>query len=119
MSRTNKRQWGGARPGAGRPKETLSAASLREMKDKEREWAKKNNGKDVNDFIMAVIYNDTETLDLDSDVSLKDRIACAKLWKDKTMIPVSEGGEADQGLAPVTYLPEERPVDNVVKGEFN
>jgi len=126
MSGKPKDTWGGKRDGSGQPKKTLSISQLKEMLDKAEAWAKKHDGATVDDFVLAVIYGDIEYLypntikdaeDVKSlneyiaklFVPLKDRLAAAKLWKDKIMIPVPEGGDTDRDLGPATYLPEEMP----------
>ena len=96
---------GGKREGAGRPTETLSTAQVRAMQNVARMFAKKY-GKTIDMVLAEFIY--------DEGLGEKDRLAAIKLWKDKTMIPLSEGSEGDKDLGPITYLPKERPELKVV-----
>ena len=76
----------------------------------EDKFAEKH-GKTVDEIILAHIYGDKEFigLEIEGPIPLNVTMAAAKLWKDKTMIPISEGSEGDEQLGPATYLPEERP----------
>ena len=91
--------WGGARPGAGGPSRTLSAYLVAQWLKKAEERADKE-GKAIPDILLDFIYNE--------ELPVKDRAACIKLWTDKTMADIHEGGETDSVL-PAIYLPEERP----------
>lgn len=94
---------GGRRPGAGRPKgrDTLSTRQLAEFDRAAKEMAKKT-GKSLQDIVLAFAY--------DPELPPKDRLAAAKLYWDKSVIHVTEGGEADTNNGPAVYLPEMRPV---------
>lgn len=48
--------------------------------------------------LLDFAYNDK--------LSERDRMAAIKLFMDKTMANLSEGGEADKQLGPSIYLPE-------------
>jgi hypothetical protein len=85
----------------------LSQIQVKRMLRKGRKWAREHK-KDVDDWLLHVIYA-AETRD-------SDRIAAIKLWKDHTMVKISEGGDADKALGPSVYLPEQRPVLAAVNG---
>jgi len=113
----NSTGWGGTRPGAGRPKESLSQRQLKSMLAKGRKWAKERDG-DVDDFILSVIHGAIDKLDVDS-LTIRDRLTAAKLWKDCTMTKASEQNvnvQTQQG--PVIALPPLRqdPALKVIKG---
>ena len=96
---------GGARKGAGRPKQTLSARQVKAILRKMRKWSKQT-GYDIDEFLLAVIGGDCERLNVDS-VPLRDRIACAKLFKELTMTRLNEQtADADGHVGPAIYLPE-------------
>lgn len=98
---------GGARPNSGPKPEPLSAKQLRLVLREVRRRAKKE-GKTITGGLLDIFY--------DKDTPAGFRISAAKVIWDKTMIQVSEGGEADKTLGPSIYLPEQRPVLNVVQG---
>jgi hypothetical protein len=100
MATGPKTGWGGVRPGSGPKTKTLSASQVELMLDKAKKKAEET-GKDVDDILLDFIY--------DADGSKKDRIACIKLWKDFSMVRISEGGDADKNLGPGIYLPGEKP----------
>lgn len=78
------------------------------MLRKARKWAKQT-GYDVDDFLLAVIYGDKEKLGVDS-ISMKDRIACAKIWKTHTMINFNgKNADATEPPGSVIYLPPMMP----------
>ena len=95
----NKNGWGGARAGSGQPKKTLSAAQVAEWLQKAKERAAEK-GQTIPEILLDFIY--------DTGLNVKDRAACIKLWTDKTMADLKEGGETDN-LGPAIYLPQERP----------
>ena len=101
---------GGARPGAGRKpgRETLSVRQLREFERAAKEKAKQH-GKTLQEIVLEIAY--------DGDAPRKDRLAAAKLFWDKSIIPAHEGGEADKNLGPAVYLPEQRPQLEVIDGD--
>lgn len=88
MSGKTKLGWGGARPGAGRKPKPVSVRQVNVMRRKSQDWAKET-GYDVDDFLLAVIGGYTKLLGVDN-IPLKDRITCAKIWKEYTMGKVSE-----------------------------
>lgn len=91
---------GGARPNSGPKKEALSARQVRMMLNTAQQYAKKHK-KTLDMVLVGFAY--------DEELSAKDRMAAIKLFKDKTMAPISEGGEADKQLGPAIYLPEQSP----------
>lgn len=99
MSSGPKRNWGGAREGAGRPTETLSGSQVREMLQKAKERAEKEE-KSIDDILLDIIYA--------QDGKRGETLAAIKLFKDKTMAQMKEGGETDS-QGPGVYLPGERP----------
>jgi len=103
---------GGKRPGAGRPrgsrttvkhKERLSTAQITAFQEAAESKAKET-GKSLQDVVLGIAY--------DESAPRRDQLAAAKLYWDKSMIAVHEGGEADKQSGPAIYLPEQR--DNVV-----
>lgn len=93
---------GGARAGAGRPPITpaLSAAQLAEFEAEAKKYAE-IHGKTLKEVVLDIAYS--------SKSSDRDRLTAAKLYWDKQMVPVKEGGDADRLLAPALFLPEQRP----------
>jgi hypothetical protein len=91
---------GGARVGAGRKPETLSAKQVQLMLDKAKEYAVKY-GKTVDEVLLDFIYKE--------DAKDADRLAAVKLFKTYTIAKLQEGGETDQQLGPAFFLPEQRP----------
>lgn len=98
---------GGAREGAGRPKETLSVRQIREFEEAAKALAKEF-GYTLPEGLGRMFY--------DESAPRRDRLAAAKLFLDKSMVPITEGGDADKNLGPAMYLPEKRPALEVVKG---
>lgn len=97
---------GGYREGAGRKPETLSARQVAEMLRKAKKWAKEN-GEEIDDILLSFIY--------DKGLSVKDRTACIKLFKEYTMMKLQEGGETDKALGPAVFLPEQHPGLKIVE----
>jgi hypothetical protein len=91
---------GGARAGAGRKPEALSATLVRKMINVANQYAKKH-GKTMDMVLAEFIY--------DEELPTRDRMLAIKLYKDKTMAPISEGGPTDTELGPTVYLPELKP----------
>jgi hypothetical protein len=91
---------GGAREGAGRKPETLSAKQVSLMLEHAKDYAKKF-GKTVDEVLLDFIYKE-ESKDA-------DRLAAIKLFKTYTIAKLQEGGETDQQLGPAFFLPEQRP----------
>ena len=100
MSTGPKTGWGGARPGAGRPKDTYTAQQIRKMLKLAKQFAKKH-GKQIDEVILEFIY--------DPELPTVHRVNCIKLWKEITMPKISESGETAKALGPGIYLPNERP----------
>ena len=99
---------GGARPNSGPKPQTLSVTQLQAMR-KAAEKAAKKHGKTLFDVCLAWIY--------DEDLTIDRRQAAWKMYCDKMLIAVSEGGEADRAAGPQVFLPEQRPQLEVVKSE--
>ena len=91
---------GGARPNSGPPKQTLSQSQIKEMRDAAHARAKKE-GRSIFDVLLDIVYGES--------TNTKDCLAASKLYLDKMMIAVKEGGETDKVLAPQIYLPQELP----------
>lgn len=100
MSTGPKSGWGGARPGAGRKKETLSATQVKEMLLAAKAYAAKT-GKTIDQILLDIIYSLSE--------GTRDRLAAIKLWKEYTIAKLQEGGETDEALGPQIFLPEVLP----------
>ena len=130
MAKTNQKPdgRGGKRAGAGRKpgrqpgyspgRLPLSVAQVDEMLDKMAARAK-ITGKDENDILIDFIQAskiDKEGKSVDIKISVRDRIACIKLWKDSTS-KLAEGGEGDKQLGPAVFLPEKHPRLEVVNGD--
>ena len=101
---------GGRRPGAGRPKGSRETLSVRQLKEFEQAAKKKakETGKSLQDIVLSIAY--------DEKAAKRDQLAAAKLFWDKSIIPASEGGEADVANGPAVYLPEHRPQLEAIKG---
>jgi hypothetical protein len=111
------KSWGGTRPGAGRPKKATSVRQLAKMERDARKWAKET-GYDVDGFLLAVIGNDREKIGA-TDIPLRDRITCAKIWKEYTMARISEQNvNVTKQEGPAIMLPpmQEDPALKIVKG---
>lgn len=106
MKKTRKDNRGGKREGAGRKPVALSVTQLKEMRESAAKKAKET-GKSLFDICLEWVY--------DEDMKIDRRQAAWKMYCDKMLIAVSEGGEADIALGPQTYLPEQRPALEVVK----
>lgn len=96
--------WGGARPGSGQPRKTLSALAVERALEARERYAKRL-GKEIEDIVLDVAY----ALDWAGEATIKQRLDAAKLVHEWTSPPISEGGEADKAGAPAVYLPEQRP----------
>ena len=100
--------WGGARSGAGRKTKPVSVRQLNAMLRKGRRWAKET-GYDVDEFLLAVIGADKKKLSV-KEIPLRDRITCAKIWKEYTMTKISEQNvNVSKSSGPVIGLPPMRP----------
>ena len=107
MSGKNKLpQWGGSRQGSGRKSKPASVRQLNAMLRKGRKWAKEE-GYGIDEFLLRVVYGKED--ELGCETPLRDRITCARLWKELTMTKVSEHNmNVTKRSAPV-ILPERRP----------
>lgn len=68
----------------------------------------KASGKTIDELLLDVIY--------DPETPGKDFLAAVKLWKDKTMAQITEGGDADRQLGPALFLPEKHPRLKAIDG---
>ena len=94
---------GGRRPGAGRKpgsRQTLSVRQVQQLR-KAAEARAEREGKTLADIVLDIAYSPSE--------SVRNRLAAVKLYWDKMLIKVEEGGDADRVLGPAIYLPEHRP----------
>lgn len=107
MTGKPKTNWGGARENAGRPRKTLTAAQVEKMLVVARRYAR-SHGKTVDELLMETMYS--------PQTNTRDRLWAIKMFKDCTMAKISEDGATDAALGPSIYLPEQRPVLNVVQG---
>ena len=117
MSGKQKSTWGGARAGAGRPKQSISIRQLNAMLRKARKWAKQT-GYDVDEFLLAVIGANKKLLGID-EVPLRERITCVKIWKDFTMSKVSEQNinvNQDTETGPAIYRVNDRGEKVLIRG---
>ncbi|HEU4343772.1 MAG TPA: hypothetical protein VFU31_19650 [Candidatus Binatia bacterium] len=78
----------------------MSARQLRLILREVKRRAKKE-GKTIIGGLLDVFYSDETSATL--------KIQAGKLILDKTLIQVSEGGEADRNLGPAFFLPEKHP----------
>jgi len=103
MAKSNQKRngHGGKRAGAGRKPETLSACQVAAFEKAAKAFAKEH-GKSLQDIVLTIAYAEN-TPD-------KDKLAAAKLYWDKSVINISEGGETDKNAGPAVYLPKQRPV---------
>ena len=97
--------WGGPREGSGPKPETLSIRQVKEFERAAKAFAKKH-GKTLQEVVLAIAY--------DEDASVKDQLAAAKLYWDKSVIVAKEGGEADRVVGPAVFLPKKHPRLTVV-----
>ena len=111
MARTDgkKENRGGARPNTGPKRLPLSVRQIQEMRAAAEERAREEK-KSIFDVLLDFIYGG-------DDVNPRDKLAATKLYLDKMLISVSEGGEADRAAGPQVFLPEQRPQLEVVKSE--
>jgi hypothetical protein len=69
------------------PKVAISQYQLDQMIAKAEKWSKKHKGMTVDDYLLKWIYGEVED---DFKLTMRDRIACVKIWKDYTMAKVQE-----------------------------
>jgi hypothetical protein len=98
---------GGARLNSG-PKPKLF--SVRQLKKAIREVDRraKTEGKTLIGGVLDIFYDDRTVPAV--------KLQAAKLILDRTMIQVSEGGDADKSIGPTVYLPAQRPVLTALDG---
>ena len=99
---------GGYRPNSGRKPELISVKQVRELRETAKRLAKKH-GKTIFELIGEWMY--------DENLHIRERQTAAKMFLDKYMISVSEGGAADQNAGPEVFLPEHRAQLEVVKDD--
>ena len=76
------------------------------MLAKAEKWAKEHKGKTVDDFLLMCIYGEQEP---SWKLTMRDRITCAKIWKEYTMAKVQEKNiKIDEHQGPVIGLPPMR-----------
>lgn len=92
---------GGARPNSGPKSATVSQSQLKEMREAAATRAEQE-GKSLFDVCLDWIYNDALPIDR--------RMAAWKMYCDKHLIQIHEGGEADKTVGPAFYLPKKRPL---------
>ena len=94
---------GGKRPGAGRKPGSRQALSVRQVQEfrKAAQARAKAEGKTLADIVLDVAYDPSE--------SVRNRLAAIKLYFDKMLVKVAEGGEADRVSGATVFLPEKHP----------
>jgi hypothetical protein len=63
---------------------------------KAEKWAKEHDGATVDDFLLRCIYGEQEP---GWKMTMRDRITCAKIWKEYTMARTSEQTVTHKGEA--------------------
>ncbi len=97
------RGWGGKREGAGsKPgkQQTLSVSQVENLRKSAIKRAKET-GRSLEDVVLDIA--------MDQEAPYRDQLAAAKLYWDKMLISVGEGGEADKALGPQIFIPEKFP----------
>ena len=96
---TRPTRWGGTRPGAGRPKSTLTDRAVRKMLRAQNK-AEKIHEKTIDEVLLEIIYNKKNPPTA--------RLTGIKLWKEHTQARPSEGKNKvnDSIKGPEIYLPE-------------
>ena len=96
---TRPHQWGGTRPGAGRPKSTLTDRAVRKMLRAQNAAEKKHN-KSLDEVLLEIIY--------DKKNPPTARLTGIKLWKEHTQVRPTEGKNKvnDSVSGPQIYLPD-------------
>ena len=99
---------GGARPGAGRPKQTLTEKAVRKMLRTQRKW-ETESGKSIDQVLLELVYNQ------DGQTPPTVRLGAIKLWKEHTQArPRESDHKVDDAISGRTiYLPELSPDTNV------
>ena len=107
---TKRENRGGARSGAGRPRECLSINMVRELLKTAKKYAD-DYGKSIEDILLDMIYGVNEQRSLTN----KEQLAAIKLFMDRVYIddlvvdPGALEPEAQDMGRPGIYLPERRP----------
>lgn len=91
---------GGARPNSGPKPQTVSTTQLQEMRDAATAKAEAE-GRSLYDVCLDWIY--------DPEIKIDRQQAAWKLYTDKLLIKITEGGEADKFPGPAVFLPEKHP----------
>ena len=91
--------WGGTRPGAGRPKASLTERAVRKMLSAQRK-AEKEHGATIDEVLLDIIYS--------KKTPPTARLTGIKLWKEHTQARPTEGKtKVDETITgPTIYLPE-------------
>ena len=111
MEQINQKQdgHGGKREGAGRKpgREVLSVRQAKEFQ-KTADALAKEYGMTMSEVIGRQVY--------DGSASTKDIQTAANLFWKFSIIPATEGGQADEVVGPAVFLPEKHPRLEVVDG---
>ncbi len=99
--------WGGARENSGPKTQSVSVKQLQDMRDAAEKKAKQE-GRSLFDVCLDWIF--------DKEIPIARQQAAWKMYTDKMLIQVSEGGEADKIVGPAIFLPEEHPRLEVIDG---
>ena len=99
--------YGGAREGAGRPKEPLSVRQSKEFEATAIKLAKEY-GQSLSEVVGRIAWNPESS---NRDVCM----ATSLFWK-YSVIGATEGGEADKIVGPAIFLPEEHPRLELIDG---
>ena len=99
--------WGGARPGAGRPRQTMTEKAVRKMYRHQRK-AEREHGQSVDEMLLDLVYN------VPGNIPPTVQLGAIKLWKEHTQARPRESDQRVDDLisSPTIYLPEMVP-DNV------
>ena len=105
MTETVKKQWGGARQGAGGPRKTLSQKRIDDLMRLARK-AKRETGKGPEDLLFDVMYARGDF----KNVTLIQRNKAIETYLRHTMPTTSEQNvKVTKREAPAVYLPEQKP----------
>mgnify|MGYP003148691516 CR=1 FL=1 len=99
--------WGGARPGAGRKRQTMTEKAVRKMYRHQRK-AESEHSQSVDERLLELIYN------VSGEIPPTVQLGAIKLWKEHTQARPRESDQRVDDLisSPTIYLPEMVP-DNV------
>ena len=107
-TKRKKENRGGARPNSGPRPQTVSTTQLKEMRDAADTKAKAE-GRSLFDVCLDWIY--------DPDIKIDRQQAAWKMYTDKMLIQISEGGDADKFAGPAVFLPKKHPRLELVNGD--